>query len=106
MLESFVNTYPIVGDFLVRICGPEIVQNEIHLSLWVIVTLGAVLVGLFGTILGAPTLKLRGDYLAIVKLGFCEIIRIFMNNLNAPVNITNGPQGINLIDLIHILGSR
>ncbi|MDY7547554.1 ABC transporter ATP-binding protein [Glaciimonas sp. Gout2] len=104
VLESFVNTYPAVGNFLVMICGPEIVQNGIHLSLWVIVPLGAALAGLFGAILGAPTLKLRGDYLAIVTLGFGEIIRIFMNNLNAPVNITNGPQGINLIDPIHIFG--
>ena len=49
-------------------------------------------------LLGAPTLRLRGDYLAIVTLGFGEIIRIFLNNLNAPVNITNGPQGISMID--------
>ncbi|KAF3996673.1 ABC transporter permease subunit [Glaciimonas immobilis] len=104
VLESFVNTYPAVGNFLVMVCGPEIVQHGIHLSLWVIVPLGAALAGLFGAILGAPTLKLRGDYLAIVTLGFGEIIRIFMNNLNAPVNITNGPQGINLIDPIHIFG--
>ena len=48
----------------------------------------------FGVILGAPTLKLRGDYLAIVTLGFGEIIRIFLNNLSQPVNITNGPRGI------------
>ncbi|MGB7193559.1 MAG: ABC transporter ATP-binding protein [Collimonas pratensis] len=104
VLESFVNTYPAIGNFLVMICGPEIVQNGIHLSLWVIVPLGAALAGMFGAILGAPTLKLRGDYLAIVTLGFGEIIRIFMNNLNAPVNITNGPQGINLIDPIRIFG--
>ncbi|HWW07384.1 ABC transporter permease subunit [Collimonas sp.] len=104
VLESFVNTYPVVGDFLVRLYGPEIVQNGIHLSLWVIVPLGAALAGMFGAILGAPTLKLRGDYLAIVTLGFGEIIRIFVNNLNAPVNITNGPQGINLIDPIRIFG--
>jgi branched-chain amino acid transport system permease protein len=55
-------------------------------------------------VLGAPTLKLRGDYLAIVTLGFGEIIRIFMNNLNGPVNITNGPQGINQIDPVRIFG--
>jgi branched-chain amino acid transport system permease protein len=42
--------------------------------------------------------------LAIVTLGFGEIIRIFLNNLNAPVNITNGPQGINLIDPIRVFG--
>jgi branched-chain amino acid transport system permease protein len=55
-------------------------------------------------LLGAPTLRLRGDYLAIVTLGFGEIIRIFLNNLNAPINITNGPQGVNLIDPIKIGG--
>ncbi|MGB4345462.1 MAG: ABC transporter ATP-binding protein, partial [Burkholderiaceae bacterium] len=44
------------------------------------------------------------DYLAIVTLGFGEIIRIFMNNLNGPVNITNGPQGINLIDPVRLAG--
>ncbi|TDK63467.1 ABC transporter permease subunit [Sapientia aquatica] len=104
VLESFINTYPDVGEFLVRVCGPEIVQNGIHLSVWVIVPLGAALAGLFGALLGAPTLKLRGDYLAIVTLGFGEIIRIFMNNLNAPVNITNGPQGINMIDPIRVFG--
>ncbi len=104
VIESFVNTYPSVGEFLVWLCGPEIVQNGIHLSVWYIVPLGAALAAFFGALLGAPTLKLRGDYLAIVTLGFGEIIRIFMNNLNAPVNITNGPQGINLIDPIRVFG--
>ena len=104
VIESFINTYPSVGEFLVWLCGPEIVQNGIHLSVWYIVPLGAALAGFFGALLGAPTLKLRGDYLAIVTLGFGEIIRIFMNNLNAPVNITNGPQGINLIDPIRVFG--
>jgi branched-chain amino acid transport system permease protein len=104
VLESFVNQYPAVGNFLLWVFGPEIAQNGIHLSVWFIVPLGAALAGLFGALLGAPTLKLRGDYLAIVTLGFGEIIRIFMNNLNAPVNITNGPQGINMIDPIRIFG--
>ncbi len=104
VIESFVNTYPPVGEFLVWVCGPDIVQNGIHLSVWLIVPLAAALAALFGALLGAPTLKLRGDYLAIVTLGFGEIIRIFMNNLNAPVNITNGPQGINLIDPIRVFG--
>ena len=74
----------------------------LHLPFWLILPLGALLAGVFGVLLGAPTLRLRGDYLAIVTLGFGEIIRIFMNNLNAPVNITNGPQGINLIDPVRI----
>ena len=69
-----------------------------HNSIWMVIPLGAALAAFFGVILGAPVLKLRGDYLAIVTLGFGEIIRIFLNNLNAPVNITNGPQGINRID--------
>jgi branched-chain amino acid transport system permease protein len=64
----------------------------------VILPIGAAVAALFGIVLGAPTLKLRGDYLAIVTLGFGEIIRIFLNNLSRPVNITNGPQGITGID--------
>lgn len=70
----------------------------LHLPFWVILPLGAVIACVFGVLLGAPTLKLRGDYLAIVTLGFGEIIRIFLKNLNTPFNLTNGPQGINLID--------
>ncbi len=76
----------------------------VHLPFWALLPLGAAVAGLFGVMLGAPTLRLRGDYLAIVTLGFGEIIRIFLNNLNAPVNITNGPQGVNLIDPIAIGG--
>ena len=74
--------------------------NGLHNSIWMVIPLGAGLAAMFGILLGAPVLKLRGDYLAIVTLGFGEIIRIFLNNLNAPVNVTNGPQGITLIDPI------
>lgn len=74
----------------------------LHLPVWLIIPAGAALSGLFGVLLGAPTLRLRGDYLAIVTLGFGEIVRIFLNNLNAPINITNGPQGISGIDPIHL----
>ena len=70
----------------------------LHWPVWAILPIGAGLACVAGVLLGSPTLKLRGDYLAIVTLGFGEIVRIFMNNLNAPVNITNGPQGITLID--------
>ncbi|NYT37056.1 ABC transporter ATP-binding protein [Allopusillimonas soli] len=70
----------------------------LHLPFWAILPIGVVLAAFFGAVLGAPTLKLRGDYLAIVTLGFGEIVRIFMNNLDAPINITNGPQGINRVD--------
>jgi len=104
LLESIVSQYPLLGDFLVSVMGPQIRENGIHLSVWLIVPLAAGIAGLFGALLGAPTLKLRGDYLAIVTLGFGEIIRIFMNNLNEPINFTNGPQGINLIDPIRVFG--
>lgn len=104
VLESLVMEYPAIGEALVALCGADIAANGIHLSVWLIVPLSAAVAGLAGALLGAPTLKLRGDYLAIVTLGFGEIIRIFMNNLNGPVNITNGPQGINLIDPVRLGG--
>jgi len=71
---------------------------NIHWPFWAILPIGAAVAALFGVLIGAPTLKLRGDYLAIVTLGFGEIVRIFLNNLSQPVNITNGPQGIARID--------
>jgi branched-chain amino acid transport system permease protein len=73
-------------------------QFGLHLPFWVILPIGALVAAIFGVLLGAPTLKLRGDYLAIVTLGFGEIVRIFLNNLSRPVNITSGPQGIAGID--------
>jgi branched-chain amino acid transport system permease protein len=76
----------------------------VHWPVWAVLPLGALVAGLFGVLLGAPTLRLRGDYLAIVTLGFGEIIRIFLNNLNAPINITNGPKGIARIDPVTLFG--
>ena len=78
--------------------------DGLHLPLLVVIPLSAVVAGAFGVMLGAPTLKLRGDYLAIVTLGFGEIIRVFLNNLDHPVNITNGPKGLNQIDAVHFFG--
>ena len=78
--------------------------NGMHSPLWVIIPLGAGLAALAGVLLGSPTLKLRGDYLAIVTLGFGEIIRVFLNNMEYPLNITNGPRGIGQIDAIHFFG--
>lgn len=76
----------------------------LHTSIWLIIPLGAAVAGVLGILLGAPTLKLRGDYLAIVTLGFGEIIRVFLNNLDHPVNITNGPKGLNQIESMKFLG--
>ena len=69
---------------------------NLHLPFWVILPIGALVACLFGVLLGAPTLKLRGDYLAIVTLGFGEIFRLTMFNLdgnNGP-NLTHGPNGV------------
>ena len=77
---------------------------NIHWPFWAILPIGAAVAALFGVLIGAPTLKLRGDYLAIVTLGFGEIVRIFLNNLSHPVNITNGPQGIARIDPFRVGG--
>ncbi|MDD1963778.1 ABC transporter ATP-binding protein [Pseudomonas putida] len=81
-----------------------LVDGVLNWPLWVIIPLSAFVAAICGVLIGAPVLKLRGDYLAIVTLGFGEIIRIFMNNLDQPVNITNGPQGISGIAPLHIDG--
>ena len=78
--------------------------NGLHTSLWLVIPVAALLAAFFGALLGAPTLKLRGDYLAIVTLGFGEIIRIFLNNLDHPVNLTNGPKGLGQIDSVKVFG--
>ena len=80
--------------------------DGLHLPIWAVIPLAAALAGLFGVLLGAPTLKLRGDYLAIVTLVFGEIIRVFLNNLDRPINLTNGPKGINQIDGITFFGIK
>ncbi|KPA87578.1 MULTISPECIES: branched-chain amino acid ABC transporter permease [Pseudomonas] len=75
-----------------------------HAPLWLILPLAALLAAGLGILLGAPTLRLRGDYLAIVTLGFGEIIRIFMRNLDRPINLTNGPKGISSVDPLQLWG--
>jgi len=79
-------------------------QFNVHWPWWAILPIGAAIACVFGILLGTPTLKLRGDYLAIVTLGFGEIIRIFLNNLSDPFNVTNGPKGIWSIDSVHFMG--
>lgn len=104
VLESLINAWPAAGEFILRLLGPEAATEGIHLSVWAIVPLSAAFAAFFGALLGAPTLRLRGDYLAVVTLGFGEIVRIFIINLNAPVNITDGPKGINMIDPVRVFG--
>lgn len=61
---------------------------------WLFIPLGILAAAGMGILLGFPVLRLRGDYLAIVTLGFGEVIRVLANNLDKPINLTNGPQGI------------
>ncbi len=61
---------------------------------FVFLLLGLAAAAVTGILLGLPVLRLRGDYLAIVTLGFGEVIRVLANNLDKPWNITNGPKGI------------
>jgi branched-chain amino acid transport system permease protein len=61
---------------------------------YVFLLLGLLVGAVTGILLGLPVLRLHGDYLAIVTLGFGEVIRVLANNLDKPVNLTNGPRGI------------
>ncbi|MER5440272.1 branched-chain amino acid ABC transporter permease [Streptomyces sp. NPDC002790] len=78
----------------------------VHFPFWAAVLTGAGASLVFGILIGAPTLRLRGDYLAIVTLGFGEIFRITMNNLDGQSgpDVTNGPNGIANIPDLKIFG--
>jgi branched-chain amino acid transport system permease protein len=80
--------------------GVPIGIGGIHVSIWLVLALAAIMAALAGIVIGLPTLRLRGDYLAIVTLGFGEIIYVAALNGDhiAGANITNGAQGINPID--------
>ncbi|MEN6326697.1 MAG: branched-chain amino acid ABC transporter permease [Syntrophomonas sp.] len=71
---------------------------------WLFLIVGALLTGLLGLLLGFPVLRLRGDYLAIVTMGFAEIIRLLYNNMDKPINITNGPKGLTPIQPPELFG--
>ncbi|MGH7755247.1 MAG: branched-chain amino acid ABC transporter permease [Vulcanimicrobiaceae bacterium] len=70
-------------------------QFNIHIPFWVMIFVAAAIAATFGVLLGAPTLRLRGDYLAIVTLGFGEIVPQTFLNLT---KYTNGPNGISPVD--------
>lgn len=109
---GYIAFYAVGAYTFALLASPQLTDNfpsiahafpgGLHAPLWAAIPLGAAIAAGFGVLLGAPVLKLRGDYLAIVTLGFGEIIRIFLNNLDDPVNLTNGPQGITLIDPVRI----
>jgi branched-chain amino acid transport system permease protein len=70
----------------------------VHLPFLLALPISVVVTAISGILIGAPTLRLRGDYLAIVTLGFGEITYLLLINLDRPVNITGGPSGIVGID--------
>ena len=82
---------PQAGQFI-----PEVVTHFPLGGQWffVFLVLGVLVGATTGVLLGLPVLRLRGDYLAIVTLGFGEVIRVLANNLDKPINFTNGPKGI------------
>ncbi len=63
-------------------------------AFYLFLMLAIIVAALTGILIGLPVMRLRGDYLAIVTLGFGEVIRVLANNLDKPLNLTNGPQGI------------
>ena len=73
-----------------------------HINFWLVIIIAGILCAILGLIIGAPTLRLRGDYLALVTLGFGEVITQFFRNSNdiAGLNLANGDPGISSIDPI------
>ncbi len=111
---GYVAFYAVGAYMYALLASPHLWQNfewiarafpdGLHTPVWLVVPLAAGLAAVAGVLLGTPVLKLRGDYLAIVTLGFGEIIRVFMNNMEHPVNITNGPRGLDSIDPMNLFG--
>lgn len=73
-------------------------------SFWIFLIIGGVVAAIAGVLIGIPVLRVKGDYLAIVTLGFGEIIRILFNNADKPVNITGGAMGIASVKPPEIFG--
>ena len=93
---GFVAFYAVGAYSYALLASPQL---GIHLPFLMVLPIGAAIGATFGILLGIPVLRLRGDYLAMVTLGFGEIIRILLNNVDA---LTNGPKGIIMIDRAHI----
>ena len=111
---GYVAFYAVGAYLFALLTSPHLSENfawfaaawpaGLHAPWWVTLPLCAAAATVLGVVIGAPTLKLRGDYLAIVTLGFGEIVRLLIINLGSPVNITNGAKGIGPIDAISLFG--
>ncbi|MFD5037501.1 branched-chain amino acid ABC transporter permease [Streptomyces sp. NPDC058377] len=88
------------------VSGSPLSPVGVQFPFWAAVLTGAAVSLVFGVVIGAPTLRLRGDYLAIVTLGFGEIFRLTVNALNgvSGPDLTNGSQGIPSIPDLQLLG--
>jgi branched-chain amino acid transport system permease protein len=83
-----------VGFYAVGAYSYALLSHYYGLSFWICLPIAGLMSATFGFLLGFPVLRLRGDYLAIVTLGFGEIIRLFLRNLTG---LTGGPNGISNI---------
>jgi branched-chain amino acid transport system permease protein len=85
-----------------------VVHRGIHISFWGVLIIGSIICAFFGLVIGAPTLRLKSDYLALVTLGFGEIIpQVFVNGENiGGFNLSNGTKGITPLDNINFLGKQ
>jgi branched-chain amino acid transport system permease protein len=91
-----------IGSYLYAILASP--HFNIHLPFWLLLVLCVLATAISGVVIGAPTLRVKGDYLAIVTLGFGEIAYILFINLDRPINITNGVNGLLGVDPPTILG--
>jgi branched-chain amino acid transport system permease protein len=103
---GYIAFFGVGAYFAAIVSGSASSVVGVHLPFGLVIVLGALVSGFFGVLLGAPTLRLRGDYLAIVTLGFGEIFRITVNNLDgeAGPSLTNGPNGISRIPDLQLPG--
>ncbi|WP_343653740.1 high-affinity branched-chain amino acid ABC transporter permease LivM [Herbaspirillum sp.] len=90
-----------VGFYAVGAYAYALLNQYVGLSFWECLPLSAAAAALFGFLLGFPVLRLRGDYLAIVTLGFGEIIRLLLNNMTS---LTGGPDGVSGIPKPTVFG--
>ena len=91
------------GFFAIGSYVTAILSVTYGIDFWITIPLAAIVAGFFGLVIGLPTLRLKGDYLAIATLGFGEIVRNILNNWD---KVTNGPMGIQRIPMITVFGAR
>lgn len=91
------------GFFAIGSYATAILSVTYGWSFWATIPMAALLAGFFGLLIGLPTLRLKGDYLAIATLGFGEIVRNILNNWDS---LTNGPMGIQRIPMVEIFGIK